>query len=99
MRRSCDRNKAHKKYVTHTHTHTHTNTPRCKCGLRSAKKRRLCASGVRSRRESPAAISDRSRNGRAMAGGVSRLATATGPSGGQKRKGETPTGGLVQFLQ
>ena len=54
---------------THTHTHslslsqTHTHTHRCKCGLRRAKGRRLCASGVSSRCESPGAIYDRSRDG------------------------------------
>ena len=50
--------------------------------------------------ESPTAISDRSRDGRAMAGGVLRSATAAGPSGGQKRKGETPTGefGIVSTV-
>ena len=32
-----------------------------------------------------------------MTGGVSRLATAAGPSGEQKRKGETPTGGWYSF--
>ena len=72
----------------------HTHTPRCKCGLRRAKGQRLYASAVSSRCEIPAAISDRSRDGRAMAGGVSRFATAAGPSGGRKRKGETPTWGF-----
>ena len=79
---------------TYTHTHIHTHTPQCKCGLRHAKGRRLCASGVSSLCESTAAISDCIRDGRAMAGGVLRLATAAGPSGGQKRKGETLMGGF-----
>ena len=34
-----------------------------------------------------------------MDGGVSRSATAAGPSGGRKQKGENPTGGLVMFLR
>ena len=38
----------------------------------------MCASNVSSRCESPAAISDQSRDGRAMAGGVLRSATAAG---------------------
>ena len=70
----------------------YTHTPRCKCGPRSAKGRRLCASGVSYQCESPSAISDRSRGGRAMAGGMSRYSTAARPSGGRKSKGETPTG-------
>ena len=45
-----------------------------------------------SRCDSPAAISDRSRDCRSMAGGVSRYSTAARPSGGRKRKVETPTG-------
>ena len=80
--------------ILHTHTHTHTHTSPCKCGLRRAKGRRLCASGVISPCENPAMISDWIRDGRAMAGGVSRSATAAKPSGGRKRKGETPTGGF-----
>ena len=32
-----------------------------------------------------------------MAGGMSQSATAAGPSGGRKRKGETPTGGFSIF--
>ena len=78
-------------------THSHTHTPRCKCGLRRAKGWRLCASGLVSRCESPAAISDQSRDVQALAGGVSQSATASGPSGGRKRKGETPTGGWYSF--
>ena len=68
------------------------HTPRCKCGLWRAKGQRLCASGVSYRCKSPATISNRIRDGRAMASGVSRSTTAAGPLGGQKRKGETPTG-------
>ena len=48
-------------------------------------------SGVSSRCESPTAIYDQSRDSRAMAGGVLRYLTAAEPSGGQKRKRETPT--------
>ena len=55
----------------------------------------MCASGVSSRCESPVAISNQSRDVRAMAGVVSRLSTAAGPLGGRKRKGETPTGEFV----
>ena len=89
---------SHDSYIPHglvtinTHTHTHTYTPRCKCGLRSAKGWWLCESGVSSQYERSAAISDQSRDSRAMAGGVSRHSTAAGSSGGQKRKGKTPTG-------
>ena len=39
-------------------------------------------------------ISDRSRDGRTMAGGVLGYLTAAGSSGGQKRKGETPMRGF-----
>ena len=67
--------------------------------LRRVKGRRLCESGVSSWCESPSAISDWSRDGRAMSGGMSKLVTAARPSGGKKRKGETPTGGRVQALQ
>ena len=79
----------------HTHTHTHTHTQQCKCGLRRTKGRQLCASGVRSWCKSPAKISDWIRDGRAMAGGVSRLSMVARTSGGQKRKGENPTVGFV----
>ena len=58
---------------------------------KSAKGPRMCTSGVSSRCDSPAAISDQSRDGQAMAGGALRLSTTAGPSGGRKRKGETPT--------
>ena len=51
-------------------------------------------SGVSSRYESPSAISDWIRGGQAMAGGVSVYLAAAGPSGGRKRKGETPTEGF-----
>ena len=84
--------KADKTYVTHTHTYIYTHTPRCKCVLRRDKGRRLCASGVSSWCKNPAAISNWIRDGQAMAGGVSIYLTAAGPLGGQKRKGETPTG-------
>ena len=51
-------------------------------------------SGVSFRCESPAAISDRGRDGQAVAGGVSGYSMAAGPSGGRKRKGETPMEGF-----
>ena len=51
----------------------------------------MCASGVISWCENPAAISNWIRDVKAMAGGVLRYSTAAGPSGGRKRKGETPT--------
>ena len=80
---------------THTHTHTHTNTPQCSGSVASGAPRDGgCVRDVSSRCESPAAISDRSRDGQAMDGGVSQLATAAGTLGGRKRKGETPTGGF-----
>ena len=82
----------HKHTHTHTHTHILTHTLRCKCGLRHAKIRRMCASGVSSRCNRPDAISDRGRDDRAMADSVSRYVTAAGPLGGRKRKGENPTG-------
>ena len=68
-----------------------TLTPWCVC---------VCASGVTSQCESPAAIYDRSRDGQATARGVLRSATAARPSGGQNRKGETPTGdfGIVSTV-
>ena len=72
--------------------HTLTRTPRCKWGLWRAKGRRLCVSGVSSRCKIHAEISYWSRDGRAIAGGVSGYSTAARPSGGRKRKGENPTG-------
>ena len=77
---------------TYIHTHIHTHTPRYKCDLWRSNGRRLCTSGVSSQCESPAVISDWSRDGLAMAGGVSRYLTFAGPSGGQKTKGENPAG-------
>ena len=46
---------------------------------------------------STAAIPDWSRDGRAMAGGVSGYPTMARSLGGQKRNGETPTGGWYMF--
>ena len=54
----------------------------------------MCASVMSSRCDIPAAISDRSRDSRAMAGGMPGYLTAARPSAGQKSKGETPTEGF-----
>ena len=72
---------------------------KCQCGLRRAKGRRMCAISLSSQLESPAAVSNRIRDGRAMDGGVSGYSTAASSSGGKKRKGETPTGGLVYVIR
>ena len=53
----------------------------------------MCAISLSSQLESPAAVSNRIRDGRAMDGGVSGYSTAASSSGGKKRKGETPRGG------
>ena len=43
-------------------------------------------------------ISDRIRDGRAIADSVSGYPKVAGSSGGQKKNGETPTGGLIYVL-
>ena len=94
-----NRSKVDETYITHTHTHTqtHTNTQttvQFQCGLWCTKRRRLCASGVSCWRESPAAISDRSKDGQTISGGVSGYPMVAGSSRGEKCKVETPTGGF-----